>query len=402
MVKSSKPWDKEMWSVSPYNFDEEALAKIPKKVGLLDTTLRDGISDPARSLLLNVEQKLKIAQALDDLGIGRLEIGLTTDEALPELKAIVNSGIKAKTFAMTPTSSFLWDEWKAVDIALKAGISGIICNFPSSEYLIRKYLPGWTPEKMLEKSVAMSIYAKKHGLLVNFFEYDTTRAEPMYLRKLLKAAVGEAKVDSVSIVDTLGVGSPAGIAHMVKLIKKWVKSPIELHMHDDFGLAFANCLAGIGAGAEIVQTTINGIGKMPATEDLITSLRILYDLDLGVKYGKVYETTKTIREIGNWTVSPYRPISGELAFGYDSDTRIDENRSQRAPFLPEFIGNKYRIVLSGRTGPQGIRIRLNEIGKTATDEQVIEIMSMIKRIWEKERRTLNDGEFKAIVEKVIK
>jgi D-citramalate synthase len=253
---------------------------------------------------------------------------------------------------------------------------------------------------MLEKAVSMVAYAKKHGLFVNLFEYDTTRAEPTYLKKLLKAAVG-AKADTVSIVDTLGVGSPAGTQHLVKQIKNWVKAPVELHMHDDFGLAYANTLAGVEAGAEVVQTTINGIGKMAATEDVITSLRILYGLDTGVKYDRLYGVSKSAREIGRWTISPYRPISGELAFGYDSDGRVDENRSQKAPFLPEFIGHRYHILVNKRTGPKGIASRVKELGRTATDAQIERIMAELAKTWEKTGQNVSDQEFEEAVKRVL-
>jgi isopropylmalate/homocitrate/citramalate synthase len=394
------PWENANWSVSPYNFAEQALANFPHSMEIHDTTLRDGISDPARGISITIDQKVKIAQALDELGVRRIEVGLTNDAEAKDLKTLANSGLKAKTFAMIPTTGFIWDEWKAVDIALSADLSGIICNFPASKYLIEKYLPGWTPEKMLQKSVGMVEYAKAHGLFVNLFEYDTTRADPAYLENLLRAAV-QAKTDSVSIVDTLGVVSPAGVAYLVELIKSWVDVPIELHMHDDFGLAYANTIAGMGVGAQVAQTTVNGIGRMAATEDVMTTLRILYGQDLGFKYEKIYETCKTIRETGKWSISPYKPISGALAFAYDSDGRIDENKSQRAPFLPEFIGHKYQILLNQKTGPQGIRSRLTELGKSATDEQVGKILTLVKERATQTGQNLSDNEYTTIVKQVI-
>jgi len=402
MKPSKEPWIHKMWSVSPYNFSKKESAKMPRKVEIHETTLRDGISDPARGIIVSTDQKVKIAQILDDYGVQRIEGGTTNpDSNFEDLKALAHAGLKAPIYAMTPTVSFTWKEWEAVDLALKADISGIVLNFPASEHLIKHYYPGWTEEKVLEKSISMACYAKKHGLLVSFFEYDTTRAEPAFLKKLVKAAVEEAKVDSVSIVDTLGVGSPVAVKHLVGLIKTWVDVPIELHMHDDFGLAYANTLAGIEAGGQVVHTTINGIGKMPATEDAVTSLRILYGLDAGVKYSKTYEVCRSIREIGNWSIGPFRPITGELAFGYDSDARIDENRSQKAPFLPEFIGHHYDIVITGRTGLKGIDLRLNKTGKKATEEQANQMLQMVKAQWVKNRRALTEQEFEAIVNKVI-
>jgi methanogen homocitrate synthase len=159
---------------------------------------------------------------LDDLGIRRIEVGLTAPDSLEELKAFSRAGLKAKTFAMTPTSSFKWKDWEAIDIALQAGLSGVVLNFPISKQLVNHYLPGWGMDQVLDKSVGMARYAKEKGLFVNFFPYDTTRAEPDFIERIMKAAVKEARVDTMSIIDTLGVGSPYGIASMVRMIRQWV------------------------------------------------------------------------------------------------------------------------------------------------------------------------------------
>ncbi len=395
------PWTHAMWDVSPYNFSSGLQRDLQQRIEIHDTTLRDGLSDPARGIFASTQQKVEIARILDDLGIRRTEIGLTTRESLEELKAFGRAGLKAKTFAMTPTSSFKWKDWEAIDIALEAGLAGVVLNFPMSKHLVNHFLPGWSMEQILEKSVGMARYAKEKGLFVNFFPYDTTRAEPDFLERLLKSAVRDAHVDTVSIIDTLGVGSPFGIASMVKLIRQWVNVPIELHMHNDFNLALANTLAGIEHGGSAVHTTINGIGKMPATEDVATCARILYGVDCAINYGELFDCCNRIREIGRWELDLYRPISGKYAFGYDSDERLNENRSQKAPFLPEFIGHQYHLVVSGRTGVEGIRWNLKRLGKEASEEQIKRISAKIAEEWGRNGRPLRDEEFKAVVEGMI-
>jgi methanogen homocitrate synthase len=400
--EANKPWVHAMWDVSPYNFSAGLQNHLKKQIEIHDTTLRDGLSDPSRGIFTSTQQKVEMARMLDDLGIRRIEIGLTTPESLEELKTFGQAGLKAKTFAMTPTSSFKWKDWEAIDIALKAGLSGVVLNFPISKQLVNHFLPGWNMEQILAKSVGMARYAKEKGLFVNFFPYDTTRAEPDFIERLLKSAVGEAHIDTVSIIDTLGVGSPHGIASMVRMMRQWVADiPIELHMHNDFNLAIANTLAGIENGASAVHTTINGIGKMPATEDIITCLRILYGVELCINYGDLSNCCNRIREIGRWEQDPYRPISGKYAFGYDSDERLNENRSQKAPFLPEFIGSQYHLIVSGRTGPEGIRWNLKQLGKEASEEQVKRISTKIAEEWGEKGRALRDEEFKSIVDGIV-
>ncbi len=398
--EAEKPWTHAMWDVSPYNF-AGLQGHVKQGIEIHDTTLRDGLSDPSRGIFASTAQKLEMARILDDLGIRRIEVGGTNSASLEELKALGRSGLKAKTFAMTPTVAFKWKEWEAIDIALEAGLSGVVLNFPISKQLVNHYLPGWDMEQVLQKAVGMARYAKEKGLFVNFFPYDTTRADPDFTERIMKAAVKEGRVDTMSIIDTLGVGSPYGIASMVRLIRQWVDVPIELHMHNDFSLATANTLAGIENGAVVAHTTINGIGKMPATEDILTCLRILYGVDCGVRYGDLFACCNRIREIGKWELDPFRPIMGRYAFGYDSDERLDENRSQKAPFLPEFIGNQYQLIVSGRTGPEGIRWNLRKLGKEATEAQVKRIAAEVAEAWKKKRTVLGDEEFKAIVDKIL-
>lgn len=399
MENQGKPGLTEYWHVSPFNFAPCAHDSVPRNVRILDTTLRDGISDPARSISLKPSEKVRIAKILDGLGIPQIEIGLTTDDDLPVLKEITKESLGCKTFAMTPTSSFTWDEWKAVDIALEADLDGIVCNFPASEYLVEKFLPGWSMQKMMEKAISMASYAKENGLHVDFFGYDTTRADPRYLEQLYRAAAA-INVDSITIVDTLGVASPRGIRHLVQLVRSWVDTPIGLHMHNDFSLATANILAGIENGVQAIHTTINGIGKMAPTESLIPILHILYGIEFSVKYSGIYQACKDIRQIGGWDISPYDPIFGDLAFAYDSDHRLEENRSQKAPFLPEFIGHRYRVLLNANTGPIGMKYRLHDLKKEATDEQVERILAKVKEHLAKSGK-VSDEEFEDIVDRVL-
>lgn len=399
--ESNTPWVHPMWDVSSYNFSKGLRDHLGPAVDIHDTTLRDGLSDPSRGIFANTAMKIEMARLLDNIGVRRLEVGLTTVESLDELKAFRGAGLKAKTFAMTPTSAFKGKEWEAIDIALEAGLSGVVLNFPISKQLVNHFLPGWDMEQILEKSVGMARYAKQKGLCVCFFPYDTTRAEPDFIERLLKRAVKEAHVDTVCIIDTLGVGSPYGIASMVRMIRKWVDVPIELHMHNDFGLATANALAGIENGASVVHTAVNGIGKMPATEDMATCLRILYGTECGVKYDELFATCERIREIGKWDLDVYRPIIGKYAFGYDSDERLNENRSQKAPFLPEFIGNQYQLIVTGRTGAEGIRWNLKKLGKDASEEQIKRISAAVAEEWKKKGKALRDEEFKSIVQGIL-
>jgi isopropylmalate/homocitrate/citramalate synthase len=234
----SKPWIGPKWVSSPLNFKPSVLKQFnfPKKLELYDVTCRDGEQRPG--VVFRKEDKVAIAKKLDEVGIQRIEAGMpaVSDDDFNAVKEIAHLGLKAKVVAFSMARK------EDVDLALKCDVWGVVIETPSSDELITQGF-GWTRQKMFDMASEVTAYAKDHGLHTTYFAVDSTRADPVFLKKMYTAVVKNSHVDSVVVVDTFGIISPQGMAEFVRTVKGWVRVPLEVHCHNDFGLASANTLA---------------------------------------------------------------------------------------------------------------------------------------------------------------
>lgn len=402
-----EPWIGPKWISSRYNFTDEALSQqhFPKRITIYDVTLRDGEQMPG--IVFRKEERVRIAKALDEIGIPRIEVGLpgSSEEDFEGIKEIVNLGLSAQI------SVFSRARKEDIDLAVKCGVDSIVISLPSSTCMIEKGFR-WTKDKIKEMAVETTSYAKEHGLRVTYFPVDTTRGDPAFLRELITAVVNESHVDAVAVVDTFGCAFPQAISYVVKMIRSWVDVPIEAHCHNEMGLATANSLAALAAGAEVVHTTINGIGErggMTPTEELAVALRILYNIDLGLKYHKLCETSKLIEEATGIKMLPYKPVVGKTAFAYEagipvmiSQRLIAEDQLQAClSYLPEFVGNKFEIFLGKKSGKHGVKQRLEQKNIEADDGQVEKILLRVKELSIRNKRAVTDEEFDSIAKEVL-
>jgi isopropylmalate/homocitrate/citramalate synthase len=404
---TKNPWIGPMWVSSFHNFNPEVLEKfsLPEKVQIYDVTLRDGEQMPG--LIFTKEDKVKIAKAMDEVGIQRIEAGMpaVSPGDFAAIKEIANLGLSSNVMA------FLRARKDDVDLALKCDVWGALIEVPSSDTVIEKGFL-WTKEKILNAALDATTYAKEHGLHVTFFPYDTTRADPEFLKSLVTTIVEQAHVDSLAVIDTFGCASPYGFAHLVKMVKSWVKTPIEVHCHNELGLAVANSLAAVTAGAEVVHTTVNGIGERSggaATEEVIVALKLLYGIDSGFNYEKLNKLSKIVQEASGVKVLPNKPVVGETAFGYEAGIPVMFCKRLKAinflqgglGYLPEFVGNEFRVVLGKKSGKHSVEWKLEQMGLEATDEQIGAILSEVKELSIQNKRAITDEEFGMIVQKVL-
>lgn len=405
---SEKPWIGPYWHVSPYNFapDVRASLDIPDKVSIYDVTLRDGEQCPG--VVFRKRDKINIARKLDELGVGRIEAGFpaVSDEDFQTVREIAGLGLKAKVKAFSRAMK------SDIDLALKAEVSGLTMELPSSQRLIETGYK-WAPEEVVDKAVEASLYAKSHGLQVSFFCIDSTRAETDFLRRLSTAVVNEGKADALAIVDTFGVVNPVGFQHLIRLVKGWVRVPLEVHVHNDLGLATANSVAGVTAGAEVVHTNVNGLGERSggaSLEEVAIVLRVLYGIELGMDYSKLVELSQMVQKISGVKNSPTKPVVGENSFSYEAGIAVMFcYRFAKAgflqgglPYLPEFVGNDFRVVLGKKSGSYSIQWQLEKQGWTATDSEIDRILKEVKERGTTTGRAVSDQEFKEIAEGILK
>ena len=189
-----------------------------------------------------------------------------------------------------------------------------------------KYQFKWTWEDVLKKSIGVINYAKSRGLYVVYFPYDTTRAREEDLTNLLTRVMQEAPPDSVGVVDTMGCILPEAMKYMVRLVKSITKLPVEVHTHNDFGMAVATELAGVEAGAEVVHSCANGLGERTgnaALEELIVALHVLYGYETHYDLGKLPELGELVSRISQFDIALNKPILGDRNFTRESGIGVD-------------------------------------------------------------------------------
>ena len=230
---------------------------------------------------------------------------------------------------------------------------------------------------------------------VEFSAEDATRSDRFFLYNVFKA-VANAGADRVDLPDTVGYATPQYITELVKEVKKSISIPISMHCHDDFGLAVANSIAGINAGASCAHVTINGLGERAGNaslEEFVMSLQCLYGKEHNIKTDLLYETSKFVSNTMGIIVQPNKAIIGENAFGHESGIHthgILNNPLTYEPISPELVGRKRWLQAGKHAGAHGIRAMLEEFGISATDEQLKDIVDRQKNLADKGKSITTD------------
>jgi 2-isopropylmalate synthase len=357
------------------------LINTGEKVRIFDTTLRDGEQTPGVSI--TPEQKVQIAIKLDKLGIDTIEAGfpIVSNGEMQAIKRINKEGLNAQICGLARTIN------SDIDSALKCDLK-YIHTFIATSDIHLKYKLKMTRDQVLEKAVSAVEYAKKHGMHVEFSAEDATRSDRFFLYNVFKA-VANAGADRVDLPDTVGYATPQYITELVKEVKKSISIPISMHCHDDFGLAVANSIAGINAGASCAHVTINGLGERAGNaslEEFVMSLQCLYGKEHNIKTDLLYETSKFVSNTMGIIVQPNKAIIGENAFGHESGIHthgILNNPLTYEPISPELVGRKRWLQAGKHAGAHGIRAMLEEFGISATDEQLKDIVDRQKNLADK-------------------
>jgi len=357
------------------------LINTGEKVRIFDTTLRDGEQTPGVSI--TPEQKVQIAIKLDKLGIDTIEAGfpIVSNGEMQAIKRINKEGLNAEICGLARTIN------SDIDSALKCDLK-YIHTFIATSDIHLKYKLKMNRDQVLEKAVSAVEYAKKHGMHVEFSAEDATRSDRFFLYNVFKA-VANAGADRVDLPDTVGYATPQYITELVKEVKKSISIPISMHCHDDFGLAVANSIAGINAGASCAHVTINGLGERAGNaslEEFVMSLQCLYGKEHNIKTDLLYETSKFVSNTMGIIVQPNKAIIGENAFGHESGIHthgILNNPLTYEPISPELVGRKRWLQAGKHAGAHGIRAMLEEFGISATDEQLKDIVDRQKNLADK-------------------
>ncbi len=403
MNLEQEPWCTPDWWVSHYNYDSAIRAgfHFPKQVLIHDATLRDGEQTPG--VVFQVEDKIAIAKALNEAGIDRIEAGMpaVSPDDYRAIKEIVKLDLRSKIMAFTRASI------SDIDMAVDCGVSGIIMEVPLG-YPRLKYQFEWTPEEVLKRSVEAVSYAKKKGLYVAYFGYDTTRADIDVIRHVVGEVVEKADPDALAVIDTLGSALPEAVSYLVCEMKKIGQGrPVEIHTHNDFGLGVASSLAAVAAGAEVVHVSVNALGERTGNaplEETAAALKVLYGLPLNVKLDALVSLSHLVEKLSGLPVAKNKPIVGELTFSRETGIGIEMLQKYPTvvmPIHPRVYGREVTMCLGKKSGKQSVQIRLESLGLTASDAQVQEMLNQVKTQAIAKKSYLSDAEFQNIVDRVL-
>ena len=403
-MSNNLPYHTKQWFTSPWNFEKEVISqiKLPKDIKIHDITLRDG--EQQAGIVFTKDDKVKIAKKLDEAGVHRIEAGMPAvspqDEAA--IKEINSLGLKAEVFAFSRCMV------KDVKNAYDCGVKGIIIEIPCSEHII-KYAYGWDLDKAIKLSIESTKYAQELGLYTVFFPIDATRAEVNWFLDVIEKVATEGHMDALAVVDTFGVLSPHAIPYLMKKIKDRLPGiPLEPHFHDDFGMGVANTILSLACGGTVAHTTVTGIGERAGNvpmEDLVLTLKTMYDVDLGIKTEKFFELSKFVLNLAKAVIPSNRPIVGEKLFNIESgiiagwvDLAGEDHMLEYVPFTPDLVGqNPVEVVFGKNNGLTTIIYWLKKLNISLSEEKQLALLKKIKEKSFDRKGLLTLNEFKEIL-----
>ncbi|MDF2892199.1 MAG: 2-isopropylmalate synthase [Clostridia bacterium] len=397
---SGEKWRTENWWVSSFNTKQEVINewKLPRQVKIHDATLRDGEQTPG--VVLTKEEKVRIAEKLSEAGIQRIEAGMpaVSKEDQEAIAAIKKLNLPSEIFGFVRAME------QDIIMCKDCGVDGVIIEIPVGKPKL-DYQFHWSIDRVIEDSIFAIKKAKQLGLYTVFFPYDTTRADEDELVKLLNAVMKECPPDSVGLVDTMGCTLPGATAFLVELMKSITKLPIEIHTHNDFGLALANSLSAVMAGAEVVHGCINGIGERTgncATEEVVVALQILMNSDLNIDISKLQGLSDMVCDFTNFRMHRNKPIVGGDLFTRESGIGADALFNMPLSMFalnPALLNKKAKLVLGKKSGMVSINVRLNQLGIDLQEDAKIELLKDVKELGLRIKGNLSDEQFLTLIRK---
>jgi D-citramalate synthase len=366
-------------------------------VRIFDTTLRDGEQTPGVSL--TPDEKLRIAIKLDELGVNVIEAGsaITSEGEREGIKKVVEEGLSAEI------CSFARAVKVDVDSALECGVDSVHLVVPTSDLHIEHKLRK-TREEVKDLAIKTTEYAVEQGLLVELSAEDATRSDLDFLTQLFKEGIG-AGADRLCACDTVGMLTPQKSQDFYQKLSKLGK-PLSVHCHNDFGLAVANTLSALQAGATQAHVTVNGIGERAGNaslEETVVSLYSLYDVKTDINIEMLYDVSRTVSRVTGIFLQPNKAIVGENAFAHESGIHADgviKKAETYEPITPELVGHKRRFVMGKHVGSHIIKKRIQEMGLRVDDNQFKQIFARIKALGDK-GKCVTDVDLQAITEDVL-
>jgi isopropylmalate/homocitrate/citramalate synthase len=402
---TAEPWHTDRWFTSPWNFLDEIRDELslPASLEVHDVTLRDG--EQQAGVVFTTDDKLRIAEALAEAGVHRIEAGL------PAVSPADDEAVRKMVAAGLPSTIYAFSRCMVDDVqrAADCGVDGVVMEIPSSHHLIEKAYR-WPVERAIDASIEATSLAHELGMKVSFFPIDATRAGLVEYLDLLERVASDGHVDAVGLVDTFGVLSPHGVRLFVRQTRERLGVPLETHFHMDFGLGVANTLIAVAEGVEVIQTTVTGIGERAGNtpmEETVLALLTMYGIDAGIRTERFFDLSKLVMELAQVSQPSNRPVVGERLYNVESGIistwvrNVGDELQESFPYRPELVGQPGPVLVLGKgSGLDSIAAALERVGRSASTEQMQAILDEVKARSLAVKGLVDDDAFLHVVDQV--
>ncbi|WP_343342529.1 homocitrate synthase [Terrisporobacter petrolearius] len=365
-----------------------------KEIKIVDTTLRDG--EQTAGVAFANHEKVTIAQTLSDMGIDQLEVGIPTmgGDEKATIKAICKRNLNSSIMA--------WNRAVITDIeqSIDCGVDAVAISLSVSDIHIEHKLKK-SRQWVLDNMYNSVTYAKKNGLYISVNGEDASRADTDFLIEFINLAK-EAGADRFRYCDTVGVMEPFTIRETIEKIHKATNFDIEMHTHNDFGMASANAIAGIVGGANHIGVTVNGLGERAgnaALEEVIMALKFVYGYETDIDTTKFREISKYVSQASGRQLPDWKAIVGINMFRHESGIHADgamKNPKNYEAFDPSEVGLERQIVIGKHSGKAAIVNKFEEYAIDLSQEEAEAMLELVRQTSVRMKRNLFDKELVAI------
>ncbi len=383
-----------------FSVRKEEVNKLTKKLTIVDTTLRDG--EQTAGVVFSNQEKLRIARLLDELGVDQIEAGVPVmgGDEQQAIKDIVKLGLKASIMG--------WNRAVISDIesSLACGVDAVAISISTSDIHIEHKLMT-TRGAVMERMVKAVEFAKKQGVYISVNAEDASRTDMEYLIEFAR----EAKIagaDRLRYCDTVGILEPFITYERITKLIEATGIEVEMHTHNDFGMATANALAGVRAGASFVGVTVNGLGERAgnaALEEIVMALKHLLDVDLNFATTRFREVSEYVARASGRILPPGKAIVGSNMFAHESGIHADgalKNPLTYEVFKPEDVGLERQIVIGKHSGTAAIKAKFwREYGIEIGDAEADNLLARVRSTAVDLKRSLFDKELMYIYEDML-